>query len=31
VLRGIASGFAMFLRLYIFRLGFLCGGAGFLY
>jgi hypothetical protein len=21
----------MFLRLYIFRLGFLCGGAGFLY
>jgi len=31
VLRGLASGFAMFLRLYIFRLGFLCGGAGFLY
>ena len=26
-----SSGFAMFLRLYIFRLGFLCGGAGFLY
>lgn len=31
VLRGLASGLAMFLRLYIFRLGFLCGGAGFLY
>lgn len=31
VLRGLASGSAMFLRLYIFRLGFLCGGAGFLY
>ena len=31
VLRGLASGISMFLRLYIFRLGFLCGGAGFLY
>ncbi|MCW8177000.1 glycosyltransferase family 2 protein [Verminephrobacter aporrectodeae] len=31
VLRGLASGGAMFLRLYVFRLGFLCGGAGFLY
>jgi glycosyltransferase involved in cell wall biosynthesis len=31
VLRGLASGFAMFLRLYVFRLGFMCGGAGFLY
>ena len=31
VLRGLASGSSMFLRLYIFRLGFLCGGAGFMY
>jgi len=31
VLRGIASGSSMFLRLYIGQLGFLCGGAGFLY
>jgi len=31
VLRGLASGTSMFLRLYVFRLGFLCGGAGFLY
>jgi glycosyltransferase involved in cell wall biosynthesis len=31
VMRGIASGSAMFIRLYIFRLGFLCGGSGFLY
>jgi len=31
VWRGIASGTSMFLRLYLFRLGFLCGGAGFLY
>lgn len=31
VLRGLASGLSMFLRLYVFRLGFLCGGAGFLY
>ena len=30
-MRGLASGGAMFLRLYVFRLGFLCGGAGFLY
>lgn len=31
VLRGLASGTSMFVRLYVFRLGFLCGGAGFLY
>lgn len=31
VLRGMAGGTTMFLRLYVFRLGFLCGGAGFLY
>lgn len=31
VLRGLLSGGAMFVRLYVFRLGFLCGGAGFLY
>lgn len=31
VLRGLASGGAMFLRLYVWRLGFLCGGPGFLY
>ena len=31
VLRGLASGASMFLRLYFVRLGFLCGGAGFLY
>ncbi|WP_265659493.1 glycosyltransferase [Verminephrobacter eiseniae] len=31
VLRGLASGLWMFLRLYLVRLGFLCGGAGFLY
>lgn len=31
VWRGLASGLSMFLRLYLFRLGFLCGGAGFLY
>ena len=31
VVRGLASGTSMFLRLYVFRLGFLCGGAGFLY
>lgn len=31
VLRGLASGSSMFLRLYIGQLGFLCGGAGFLY
>ncbi|MES2531787.1 MAG: glycosyltransferase family 2 protein [Pseudomonadota bacterium] len=31
VLRGLASAISMFVRLYIFRLAFLCGGAGFLY
>ena len=31
VLRGLASGLAIFLRLYIFRLGFTGGGAGFLF
>lgn len=31
VLRGLASGASMFVRLYFLRLGFLCGGAGFLY
>ena len=31
VLRGLASGLSMFFRLYVLRLGFLCGGAGFLY
>ncbi len=31
VLRGLGSGLSMFVRLYVFRLGFLCGGAGFLY
>ena len=31
VLRGLVSGVSMFLRLYVLRLGFLCGGAGFLY
>ncbi len=31
VLRGLASGSSMFLRLYVLQLGFLCGGAGFLY
>lgn len=31
VLRGLASGSLMFVRLYVFRLGFLCGGPGFLY
>lgn len=31
VLRGLASGSAMFFRLYLLHLGFLCGGAGFLY
>ena len=31
VLRGIASAFAIFLRLYVFRLGFLGGGPGFLF
>lgn len=31
VLRGLASGLAIFLRLYVFRLGFTGGGAGFLF
>lgn len=31
VVRGLASGGVMFFRLYILHLGFLCGGAGFLY
>ena len=31
VIRGLASFISMFARLYIGRLGFLCGGAGFLY
>ncbi|GAB2487255.1 MAG: glycosyltransferase family 2 protein [Comamonas sp.] len=31
ILRGMAAGLAMFLRLYILHLGILCGGAGFLY
>jgi len=31
ILRGLASGGAMFVRLYIWHLGILCGGAGFLY
>lgn len=31
LLRGIGSGFANFVRLYIFHRGFLCGRAGFLH
>lgn len=31
VLRGLASGSVIFVRLYFLHLGFLCGGAGFLY
>lgn len=31
VLRGLASGLSMFVRLYVLHLGFLCGAAGFLY
>jgi glycosyltransferase involved in cell wall biosynthesis len=31
VLRGLASGVAIFLRLYVFRRGFLCGAEGFLF
>jgi hypothetical protein len=31
VLRGLASGFASFVRLYVFHRGFLCGSAGFLH
>lgn len=31
VLRGLASGSSMFIRLYFLHFGFFCGGAGFLY
>lgn len=31
VLRGFGSSFAIFLRLYVFRRGFLCGAEGFLF
>lgn len=31
VLRGLASGFAIFLRMYFIRRGFLCGAEGFLF
>jgi hypothetical protein len=31
ILRGLASGLASFIQLYIFRRGFLCGPEGFLY
>lgn len=31
VLRGLASGLASFVRLYVFHRGFLCGSAGFLH
>lgn len=31
VLRGMGSGLAIFLRLYVFRRGFLCGAEGFLF
>lgn len=31
VLRGMGSALAVFLRLYVLRRGFLCGGEGFLY
>lgn len=31
ILRGMASGLAIFTRLYVLRLGFLSGGAGFLF
>lgn len=31
ILRGMASSSSMFVRLYVFQLGFLGGGAGFLY
>ncbi len=31
VLRSLASGFAICLRLYVFRRGFLCGAEGFLF
>ncbi len=31
VLRGLLSAISMFIRLYVFHLGFLCGGAGFVH
>lgn len=31
VLRGMGSGLAIFLRLYVFRRGFMCGAEGFLF
>lgn len=31
VLRGLVSATSMFIRLYVFHLGFLCGGAGFVH
>jgi glycosyltransferase involved in cell wall biosynthesis len=31
VLRGVASAFAIFIKLYFFRRGFLCGAEGFLF
>lgn len=31
VVRGLLAASTMFIRLYVVRLGFLCGGAGFLY
>ena len=31
ILRGLAASLSMFVRLYIFHFGILCGGAGFLY
>lgn len=31
VVRGLVSAFNMFFRVYLLNLGFLCGGAGFLY
>ena len=31
VLRGLVSGFAIFVRLYVFRRGFMCGAEGFLF
>ncbi len=31
VLRGLVSAASMFIRLYVFHLGFLCGGAGFVH
>ena len=31
MLRGLASGLAIFIRLYVLRLGFMGGGPGFLF